>query len=83
MNGVIAGKRGAGAGRYRVGAERWVQPPPRRRPAGQRPGSGRPGGYFFSSMVTSTSGQRRATGWMDGRAMILVNSLLSVAMDSR
>ena len=52
-------------------------------PAAGRPGSGRQRGYFFNSMVTSTSGQRRATGWMDGRAMILVNSLLSVAIDSR
>ena len=80
MNGVIAGKRGAGAGRYRVGSG---SDGSSRRPAADRAGSGRPGGYFFSSMVTSTSGQRRATGWMDGRAMILVNSLLSVAMDSR
>ena len=80
MDGMVAGKRGAGAGGYRVGAG---SDGSSRRPAADRPGSGRPGRYFFSSMVTSTSGQRRATGWMEGRAMILVNSLLSVAMDSR
>ena len=41
------------------------------------------GGAYFTSMNTSTSGQRLATGWMEGRAMILQNSLLSVEMDSR
>ena len=71
----------------RVAAERGVMVTtaagPAATPAAGRPGSGRQRGYFFNSMVTSTSGQRRATGWMDGRAMILVNSLLSVAIDSR
>ena len=69
----VAAERGGGENGGRSG----------RHPAADRPGSGRQGGYFFNSMVTSTSGQRRATGWMDGRAMILVNSLLSVAIDSR
>ena len=38
---------------------------------------------YFNSINTSTSGQRLATGWMEGRAITLQNNLLSVEMDSR
>lgn len=45
--------------------------------------AGRQRRYFFNSMVTSTSGQRLVAGWIEGRAMILVNSLLSTEIESR
>ena len=46
-------------------------------------GSSKIQAYFFSSMKTSTSGHRLATGCIEGLAITLQKSLLSVEIDSR
>lgn len=60
---------------------RWK--PPLRGLSGMVVFTGARGCYCFNSMTTSTSGQRLATGWMEGRAMTLQKIRLSVVIESR